>query len=321
MWIDPIVSDNITGQFLASGKWSRDRLQSDRMRGVDFYTNTQLICTLMTSAQNFKNAHGYVPNLLSPSTFSEHIYARKFFAALPMPSLADKLASREYVRARLGDDILPAVVWIGDTVDGLFEAELPFGRFILKANHGYRFNHFVNLPSDLSSKRDEIEKLSNGWLKRRFGFDWGEWQYCTFEPKLFLEEFIDFNGVQTPHDYKFFCFYGKARVIEVDVNRFTQLRSAFYTSDWTHIPVAYRHAPIQRPRPQNLDEMIRVAEAIAKGMEFARVDLYSDGKSRIRFGEITFTPGDARSRFSDPKFDLWLGTFFGKGLSHEQFQM
>ena len=40
--------------------------------------------------------------------------------------------------------------------------------------------------------------------------------------------------------------------------------------------------------------MIRVAEAIAGDMEFARVDLYSDGKSRIRFGEITFTPGNAR---------------------------
>ena len=146
----------------------------------------------------------------------------------------------------------------------------------------------------------------------------GEWQYCTFKPKLFLEEFIDFNGVQTPDDYKFFCFDGKACLIEVNVNRFTQLRSAFYTPQWEHIPVAYRHAPIQRPRPQNLEDMIHVAEAIANGMEFARVDLYSDGKSRIRFGEITFAPGNACSRFSDFKFDLWLGTLFRKG-PHEPF--
>ena len=68
---------------------------------------------------------------------------------------------------------------------------------------------------------------------------------------------------------------------------------AFYTPDWEHIPAAYRHAPIMRARPRNLEDMIRVAEAIAGDMDFARVDLYSDGKSRVRFGEITFTPGNA----------------------------
>ena len=59
--------------------------------------------------------------------------------------------------------------------------------------------------------------------------------------------------------------------------------------------------------------MIRVAEAIACDMEFARVDLYSDGNSRIRFGEITFTPGNAGLHFSDFKLDQWLGSHFGKG--------
>src|SRR6266536_1200641 len=78
--------------------------------------------------------------------------------------------------------------------------------------------------------------------------------------------------------------------------------------------------------------MIRVAETIAKGMEFARIDLYSDGKRNIKFGEITFTPGDALSRFTraclegegatggqsriaDLEFDKWLGSLFGKTQS------
>ena len=47
-------------------------------------------------------------------------------------------------------------------------------------------------------------------------------------------------------------------------------------------------------------------------MEFARVDLYSDRKSKIKFGEITFTPSNAGARFSDSKFDLWLGSHFGQ---------
>jgi TupA-like ATPgrasp len=57
--------------------------------------------------------------------------------------------------------------------------------------------------------------------------------------------------------------------------------------------------------------MGRVAETIAAGLEFARIDLYSDGKRVVKFGEITFTPGNALDCFSDFQFDLWLGRFFG----------
>jgi hypothetical protein len=312
-----VVRSNVVGQLallVARGKWPPlRRSAANTMRGVDFYPWKDFISALTRASEMFKITNGYLPNLASPNSFNEHVFARKFLAPLPLPSLADKLVAKEHVRTRLGDEIVPAVAWVGDDICEFFAAKPPAGQYVLKASHGAGLNLFLNLPGDLSAKRNEIEQATTGWLAYRYGYDWGEWQYCTFKPKLFLEGFIDFNGVQTPDDYKFFCFNGKACVIEIDVDRYTQLRSAFYTPDWKHIPVAYRHAPIQRARPQNLDNMIRVAEAIAEGMEFARIDLYSDGKSRITFGEITFTPGNACSRFSDFNFDLWLGSHFGRG--------
>jgi TupA-like ATPgrasp len=315
VWSKLAVASNIVGQLgslVATGKWPPPSA-GNTMRGVDFYPWKDFIRALGRGARMFKIAHGYGPRVASPTSFNEHIFTRKFFAPLPLPSLADKLVAKDYVKARLGDEFLPPVAWVGDEVSGFVAAKPPAGRYVLKANHGFNANLLLNLPSDLTAKRDEIEQRATRWLTSRFGYDWGEWQYCTFKPKLFLERFIDFNGAQTPDDYKFFCFHGKVCLIELDVDRFTQLRSAFYTPDWKHIPVAYRHAPIQRARPGNLEDMIGVAEAIAEGMEFARVDLYSDRKSRIRFGEITFTPGNACSRFSDFKFDRWLGSQFGKG--------
>jgi hypothetical protein len=300
------------GGLAASGKWPQPSV-ANAMRGVDFYPWKDFIRALIQGAAMFKRTHGYLPLLASPSTFNEHIFVRKFFAPLPMPSLADKLAAKDYVKARLGGEFLPAVAWVGEDIGGLVATKPSAGRYVLKPNHGSNWMLFLNLPGDLSAKREEIERRATRWLTSRYGYDWGEWQYSAFRPKLFLEEFIDFNGVQTPDDYKFFCFNGKACLIEIDVDRFTRLRSAFYTPDWKHIPVAYRHPPIQCARPRNLEDMIRAAEAIAEGMDFARVDLYSDRKSRIRFSEITFAPGDARSRFSDFKFDLWLGSQFGKG--------
>ena len=182
-----------------------------------------------------------------------------------MPSLADKLAAKDYVKARLGTKFSPPWRGSATTLANYLRRSCPAGRYVLKANHGWNWNLFLNLPDDLSAKRDEIEQRATSWLTSRFGYDWGEWQYCTFKPKLFLEEFIDFNGVQTPDDYKFYCFHGKTCLIEVDVDRFTHLRSAFYTPDWKSIPVTYGEAPIERARPRNLEDMIRVAEIIAGG--------------------------------------------------------
>ena len=316
MVIDPNVAANIVGQLgsmVASHKWSLQRPPSDRMRGVDFYPATDLVFALVNCAQYFRNRHGYLPSLPSPSSFTEHLFVRKFFASLPMPSLADKLASREYVRARLGTDVLPSVVWIGDTVDELLGAELPWGRFVLKANHGSGFNMFLTLPGDLSKKRNEIGKLTTRWLGSRYGYAWGEWQYCTFKPRLFLEQFLDFQGGQTPDEYKVFCFNGKARLINFHVDRFTRHKSALYDPSWKLFRVNYGREIAHREPPENLADIIRVAETIAQGLEFARIDLYSDRRNVIKFGEITFIPGNAEDRFSDFRFDVWLGRFFGAG--------
>jgi hypothetical protein len=308
------VASNILGQLglmVAAGKWPPKSAQT--MRGVDFYPWRDFIRAVIRGAHIFKLENGYLPPLVFPKTFNEHIFARKFFAPLPVPSLADKLAAKGYVKARLGDEFLPAVAWVGDEVGELFATTQDAGRYVLKANHGWQWNLFLNLPEDFSARRTEIEQRATSWLTSQFGYVWGEWQYCTFAPKLFLEHFIDFNGVQTPDDYKFYCFHGKACFIEVDVDRFTRSLSAFYTPDWKYIPVNYGEAAIQRPRPRNLEDMIRVAEVIAADMDFMRVDLYSDGNSRIKFGEITLTPGNGGLHFSDFKFDQWLGSQFNKG--------
>jgi hypothetical protein len=314
MAIDPLTVANIVGQLgplILARKWPLERPPADRMRGVDFYTATDLVSALVLSAQNFKETHGYLPQLASPTSFNEHIFARKFFAPLPLPSLADKLGVRDFVRARLGEDALTSIVWVGDSVEELFAAKLPAGRFLLKANHGSEMNLILNVPGDLVARRSEIEKTATEWLANRFGYAWGEWQYCTFKPKLFLEGFLNFNGDGTPDDFKFFCFRGKARLIQVHTGRHTRHGCGQYDPSWNHLPVQFGTYEIaQVERPANLGAMIKAAETLAAGLEFARIDLYSDRKSIIKFGEITLTPSNANQRYADFQFDRWLGGFF-----------
>jgi hypothetical protein len=314
-WSWLTVAWHVVGQLgllAVTGKWPLQPSAANTMRGVDFYPRKDFLHALIRGAYMFRSENGFLPSLTSPTSFNERIFARKYFAPLLMPSLADKLAAKNYVRARLGDEFVPAVAWVGDDIGELVAAKPPAGRYVLKANHGQSWNLFLNLPEDFSAKRYEIEQRALSWLTSRFGYEWGEWQYSTFKPMLFLEEFVDFNGVQAADDYKFYCFDGKVCLIQVDVDRFTHPLSAFYSPDWRHFPVTFGEEQIQRPRPRNLEDMIRVAEAIAGEMDFARIDLYTDGNSRIKFGEITNTPGNAINHWSDFEFDLWLGRQFGK---------
>lgn len=310
--IDLAIATNMVGQLascFARGRWPQ-LPPSHHIRGIDFYRASQLVHVLVLSAQSFRDLHGYVPMLESPVSFTEHIFARKFVAALPMPSLADKLAAREYARARVGDETITPVLWVGDEAAELFRASLPSGRFMLKTNHGSGFNMRVNLPGDLSTRREEIEATVGKWLATRFGFDVGEWQYCTFKPKLFLEEFVAFNGDAAPDEYNVLCFRGKARLIVFHQDRFAMHRNALYDPEWNRLPVLYGYPQAERACPDNLSEIIRVAEVIAQNFDFVRIDLNSDGRRFIKFGEITFTPNNAMRRFSDFQFDLELGKYF-----------
>ena len=140
------------------------------MRGIDVYPWKDLIHAIIHGAQGFKAENGYLPPLLSPATFNERIFIRKFLAPLPIPSLADKLIVREFVRLRVGESILPKIVWRGENVDTLFATKLPNGRYVLKANHGCQWNLFLDLPDDLVIKRCEIEQQATSWLISTYGY-------------------------------------------------------------------------------------------------------------------------------------------------------
>ena len=46
-----------------------------------------------------------------PHQLQRDILSRKLFGLLPLPSLADKLTAKDYVKASLGDEFLPP--WCG----------------------------------------------------------------------------------------------------------------------------------------------------------------------------------------------------------------
>lgn len=289
--------------------------KKSQWRGTDFYSYQDFVQVIVRAAQAFKIRHNVIPSIVEPKTFSEHVFHRKFFSRHPLPSLSNKLASRQYVRNLLGERFVTEVVWVGKALETMWTSPILPGKYFLKANHGSGFNFQLTAPDDLIDKRNEIVALANQWLNTPYGVPQGEWPYATYSPELFLEKFLEFRSGALPDDYKFYCFNGRPKFIKYISGRSVSIRKSHFDPSWNAFPIAVdedlRHEnPVEKPR--NLEEMIAVASKIASQFDFVRVDLYSDGIGAIVFSELTFTPGDALNKFSDPAFDLYFGNFFNE---------
>lgn len=60
--------------------------------------------------------------------------------------------------------------------------------------------------------------------------------------------------------------------------------------------------------PDNLSEMIKIAESLSNGCKFVRVDLY-DVKGKIYFGELTFYPAAGLGEFVPEEWNEKIGDF------------
>ncbi|HYM70129.1 MAG TPA: ATP-grasp fold amidoligase family protein, partial [bacterium] len=111
-----------------------------------------------------------------------------------------------------------------------------------------------------------------------------------------------------PTDYKLFVFDGRVELIAIHVDRFEHHRSNVYGRLWNKLEVLFSFPNTERDvdPPKHLHEMIAYAEALGRGLDFVRVDLY-DTDEKVYFGEITTTPGGAMDIFDPVEFDRQLG--------------
>jgi len=123
-----------------------------------------------------------------------------------------------------------------------------------------------------------------------------------------IEEFIGDGTSVVPADYKLFVFDGRVELIWIHVGRFEDHRSNVYGRSWNDLDVRFSYPNIEREvdPPKHLGEMIAYAEALGRGLDFVRVDLY-DTDEKVYFGEVTTTSGGAVDSFDPVEFDRQLG--------------
>jgi len=256
-------------------------------------------------SQYFKKI-GQELNLEDPQRFTEKIQWLKIFNRNPQyTNLADKCEVRDYVAKKIGSQYLTKYIGVYSKSSEINWGELP-RKFVLKPNHGSHWIIRCENKNRLNIKK-ACKKLDT-WLGKNFYFVQREWQYKNISPKIICEEFLEGDKKLGLLEYKFWCFNGIPKYIEIVYNRFYSTQRTIYDLNWRKVDIQITYPNIDRetPRPEGLSNMLEIAKCLSEGLPFVRVDLYNFNH-RIYFGELTLTPAGGFQRIQPTEFDFTLG--------------
>jgi hypothetical protein len=246
----------------------------------------------------FRLRTGKKLDLKCPKTFNEKIQWLKLYNRRPeYTQMADKYAARMWICRRLREKgyenpevFLPVLYGKWSCFDEIDFSNLP-NSFVLKTNHDSGTVILVPDKSKLdaeAARKKLTKRLAVNYYKHG-----REYPYRGIKPCIIAEEYLgdNING------YKFFCFGREVRAINVYFDQFS--RCNYYTPNWQLLPLRtlYPNDPsIIIPRPENLAEMIKIAEILSYGIPHLRVDFYNVF-GRIYIGELTFYHGSGYTPF------------------------
>ncbi len=256
----------------------------------------------------FMDEFGQKLNLKKPKTFNEKLQWLKLYNRNPYYcNLVDKYEAKKIVASIIGEKHIIPTYGVWDDVEQIDFQLLP-NAFVLKTTHDSHSVAICNNKDtfDMEKTKRELKKR----LKNNYFYSNREWPYKNVKPRIIAEKNMSESDAGLV-DYKIHCFNGQPEFILTCSNRFTRegLAEAFYDLNWNKIPVRrpdHDFDEIDVQRPDNINEMIQMAEKIATGIPFIRIDFYSINHE-VYFGEATFFPASGFKKFIPEEYDEYFG--------------
>lgn len=257
----------------------------------------------------YRMATGRKLDLNNVSTFNEKIQWMKLFDRNPIyPVAVDKYRVRDYVSERIGDVYLIPLLGKWDSLD-IINIDLLPEQFVMKCNHD---SGGISICQDKSrydwnseKKKLEIHMKQNHYFLSR------EWAYKEVKPCIIAEKYMKDRKTGELIDYKFFCFNGEPRYVQVDFNRFVDHKRNIYDLNWNfvNLTIKCQNDPNQIiEKPEGFDIMIEVARKLSKGFPQVRVDLYFVN-GEVYFGELTLYHGSGFEKFTPERYGEEFGSY------------
>ncbi|GBU05931.1 teichuronopeptide biosynthesis TupA-like protein [Faecalimonas umbilicata] len=254
-----------------------------------------------------KKSKGNMLNLDNPKRFSEKLQWYKLNGKDPLMQIcADKNRVRKYISDLGYGYLLNEQYGVFKHVEDIDFDSLP-NKFVMKAAHGSGWNIIVKDKNKLNKKKAKM--LMRSWLKQDTSWSGREWVYKDMPRSIVIEKYLE-DETGELRDYKFFCFNGQPRFMQLEVGRNTAHNTRnFYDMDWKLMPFGKElpHNPnLNVPKPTLFDEMKKIAENLCKPFQFVRVDLYQ-ANGKVYFGELTFFPAGGAPDFVPDQYDEIVG--------------
>ena len=247
-------------------------------------------------------------NLEVPKTFNEKNNWRKLYDRKDIyTSMVDKYLVKEVISERVGQEHAIKLLGMWEKPRDIDFDSLP-DQFVLKVNHAGG----VIVCRD-KSKLDKKKVIKELRQAKKINYFWRsrEWPYKNVKRCIIAEEYIGENLI----DYKNYCFNGRLEytfvwenVSRADGRKPKAHFCGAYDRDWnrSEIDIDYPAMDKIAEKPQGYDKMVEVAEKMANGIPFVRVDCYAVNGD-IYVGEMTFFPWGGFMKFRDEKWNRLLG--------------
>lgn len=251
----------------------------------------------------FAQVLGYVPNLDDPQTLNEKMCWLKLHDHRDFCTMvADKYRVRSYIAEHFGEEHLVPLVRKLNSWKEVTKEVFPDYPTIIKCNSGAGTWKIVRDCNKVDYKR--LRGRCHAWMTLNHYYETREWQYKNIQPCLLIEKLLMDSEGRVPADIKLHFFNGKCAFVYKVIDREGDNYRAFFTPDWQLLPFQFTSKakykkitkPIVEPRPQCLDEMLRIGTEIAKNFKYVRVDFYDMGE-QFYFSEITLYHGAGYNQF------------------------
>lgn len=250
---------------------------------------------------------GGVLDLQHPKSFSEKLQWLKIHDRKPLYTvLVDKYAVKTYVSEKIGKEYVIPLLGVWEKFDNIDFNSLP-EQFVLKCTHDSGGLVIVKDKNRLN--KAAARKKINRCLKRNFYYTGREWPYKNVKPRIIAEPYLTDGSGTELKDYKFLCFHGEPRLVEVHQGRFTKGHTQdIYDMEWKKTPFTQGAcADFVHAKPVNMDKMVQFSRKLSKNFMHIRVDWY-EVKGHLYFGEFTFYDGSGLIPFDKYEDDLWIGS-------------
>lgn len=222
-----------------------------------------------------------------------------------LTDLVDKNIVKKWVVDNFPEIKVIHTLGVWDNFDDIDFEKLP-KKFVLKCTHD---SGGVVICKNIDTfDKDKAKKRLEHNLQKNFFWQHREYPYKNVKPRIIAEEFMVDESGSDLKDYKFFCFNGKPKMLQVATNREHGVRFDFYDMNFKHLPFTKGHpwAKKEITKPMHFEKMVSFACRMSKMFPFVRVDFYNIN-GEIYFGELTFFPGGGVSPFKPNDWDYIIG--------------